>query len=90
MLALLFVVFFGAGFANQIAYTQGNATVYVLAALCLTLLAGLAPVVALETILLWRVNAWPLLARVHYTFVALGMIALAWVFATWNLIGWHV
>jgi CubicO group peptidase (beta-lactamase class C family) len=87
---LLFAVFFAAGFANPAAYNQGNATMFVLALLCSTLFALATAVIAVSAIQLWRAKVWSLAARIHYTLVAIGAVALVWVFATWNLIGWHV
>jgi hypothetical protein len=87
---LLFAVFFAAGFANPAAYNQGNATMFVLALLCSTLFALATAVIAVSAIQLWRAKVWSLAARIHYTLVAIGAVALVWVFATWNLIGWRI
>jgi len=87
---LLFFVFFAAGFANQNAYYQGNASLLVLALLCSTLFAIATAVIVISAILVWRAQVWPLAARIHYTLVAIGAVALVWVLATWNLIGWRL
>jgi CubicO group peptidase (beta-lactamase class C family) len=87
---LLFIVFFAAGFANPNAYNQGNATMFILALLCSTLFAITTVVIAISAILLWGAKVWSLAARIHYTLVAIGAIALVWVLATWNLIGWRI
>jgi CubicO group peptidase (beta-lactamase class C family) len=87
---LLFIVFFAAGFANPNAYNLGNATMFVLALLCSTLFAITTAVIAISAILLWRAKMWSLAARIHYTLVAIGAVALVWVLATWNLIGWRL
>ena len=87
---LLFIVFFAAGFANPNAYNQGNATMFILALLCSTLFAITTVVIAISAILLWGAKVWSLAARIHYTLVAIGAVALVWVLATWNLIGWRI
>jgi len=87
---LLFIVFFAAGFANPNAYNQGDATMFVLALLCSTLFAIATAIIAISAIMLWRAKLWSLAARIHYTFVAIGAVALVWVLATWNLIGWRL
>lgn len=87
---LLFIIFFAAGFANPSAYNQGKATMFVLALLCSTLFGIATVVIAVSAILLWRAKIWSLAARIHYTLVAIGAVALVWVFATWNLIGWRL
>lgn len=87
---LLFIVFFVAGFANPSAYNEGNATMFVLALLCSTLFGIATAVIAISAILLWRAKVWSLAARIYYTLVAIGAVALVWVLATWNLIGWRI
>ena len=87
---LLFIVFFAAGFANPNAYNQGNATMFILALLCSTLFAITTVVIAISALLLWGAKVWSLAARIHYTLVAIGAVALVWVLATWNLIGWRI
>jgi len=86
---LLFIIFFATGFANPNAYNQGNATMFVLALLGSTLFAIATAVIAISAIQLWRAKVWSLAARIHFTLVAIGAVGLVWVFATWNLIGWH-
>jgi len=87
---LLFFAFFALGFNDPIAYAQGNAPMLVLGLLCSTLFAITTPVIVISAIQLWRAEVWSLVARIHFTLVAIGAVALVWVFATWNLIGWRL
>jgi hypothetical protein len=87
---LLFFVFFAVGFANPNAYAQGNATMFVLALLCSTLFAIATAVIAISAVQLWRAKVWSLAARIHYTLVATGAVAMVWALVTWNLIGWRL
>jgi len=86
---LLFIIFFVIGFANPKAYNQGHASIFILALLCSTLFVIATVVIAISAIHLWCAKVWSLAARIHHTLVALGAVALVWVFATWNLIGWR-
>lgn len=49
----------------------------------------LTAAVVVYTILAWRWRLWGLPERLHYTAVALAMLAFGWFLSTWNLLGFH-
>jgi hypothetical protein len=55
--------------------------------LAMPFLAGLVIVLALRA---WFRNDWGLLARIHYSLVAVAGIAFAWFLDAWNLLGFHL
>jgi hypothetical protein len=50
-------------------------------------LSGLLVVLAL---LAWFRRYWGLVARIHYSMVAVAVIAFVWFLHAWNLLGYHL
>ena len=40
-------------------------------------------------IVAWKNRYWSTLARVHYTLVTVGAVAITWFLNYWNLLGWR-
>ena len=49
----------------------------------------LAIIMVVLTVLAWRAKWWRLPARIYYTIVSLGSVALVWFLVYWNQLGWQ-
>lgn len=51
--------------------------------------SALTMVLTLVSIIAWKGGFWSVLARLHYSLVALAALAIVWQLNYWNLLGWN-